>query len=109
MCPYLFGACLRCKFDLSGVETSNTTDLEARSNLSRKSALSAAQDNIEELLARGHRSDLEEREKKKLASSRKGSSNGSAAAVFVPRVQTYVLPSGLHLGGWEELDVPEIE
>lgn len=41
--------------------TSNTANFEPRSNLGRKLSLSATQDNVQEFLARRHRSDLIER------------------------------------------------
>ena len=57
-CLKLLGECLCRIFDLSGVESSDSRDLEAGSNLCGQSPLSTTEDYIDELLRSGHRRDL---------------------------------------------------
>lgn len=64
-------------------QTSNPTDLEARTNLCRKTSLRPAQNDVDELLAGGHRLDL------KVSVSISGTNTGV--------VILYLLPCGLHL------------
>lgn len=79
--------------------TSNTTDLESRSDLRWKSSLSATEDDVQKFLARRHRGDLiggkkEKKDQRLLQTSEAVISSEIIRAIIV----TYLLPSGLHDG-----------
>lgn len=57
-CLEFLGECLCGVFDLSGVESPDSGDFEARSDLRGQSPLRSTEDDIDEFLRRGHRCDL---------------------------------------------------